>query len=98
ARSRFSDLIKYSGEKTRPIMWHAAWELFRSKPAWGTGAGSYNILFEQHRPERFIDETQWPHNDYLNTLSDYGLVGFTLFFGAVIMIVVTVLQRARAGP
>jgi tetratricopeptide (TPR) repeat protein len=49
---------------------------------WGGGAGSYNVRFEKFRPERYQDEPQWAHNDYLNTLSDYGAVGFVLFFGA----------------
>jgi tetratricopeptide (TPR) repeat protein len=48
----------------------------------GGGAGSFNVRFEQFRPERYQDEPQWAHNDYLNTLSDYGAVGFVLFFGA----------------
>ncbi len=82
-RDRVVTALRDAGEKTRPIMWLAAWELFREHPAWGTGGGSYNVMFEKHRPERFPDEPLWAHNDYLNTLSDYGLFGFTLFFGAV---------------
>ena len=38
-------------------------------------------MLERHRPFRFWDETKWAHNDYLNTLSDYGLSGFLLSFG-----------------
>lgn len=75
-------LARDMGEKTRPIMWRAAWRLFREHPAVGTGGGSYNVLFEKHRPEQFSDEPKWAHNEYLNTLSDYGVVGFGLFFGA----------------
>jgi hypothetical protein len=63
-------------------MWRGAWEIFRESPATGSGAGSYNVVFERHRPEKFQDEPVWAHNDYLNTLSDYGAVGFALFFGA----------------
>jgi hypothetical protein len=81
ARERFAQLAMDSGERTRPIVWRAAWRLFQEAPVVGTGAGSYNIKFEKHRPERFRDEPVWAHNEYLNTLSDYGLVGFSLFFG-----------------
>ncbi len=70
-----------AGERTRPIMWRGAWLIFRDHPAWGGGAGSYNVLFEKYRPEGYQDEPLWPHDDYLNTLSDYGAVGFVLFFG-----------------
>lgn len=81
-RERLVYLARDMGEKTRPIMWRAAWHLFREHPAVGSGGGSYNVLFEKHRPERFPDEPKWAHNEYLNTLSDYGVVGFGLFFGA----------------
>ncbi len=80
-KTRFVALITQRGETTRPIMWKGAWELFREHPATGSGAGSYNILFEKHRPMGFRDEPQWAHNDYLNALSDYGLVGVALLAG-----------------
>jgi len=82
ARERFQMLKADAGEKTRPIMWRGAWRIFQAAPVVGGGAGSFNVLFEQFRPERYQDEPQWAHNDYINTLSDYGTVGFLLFFGA----------------
>lgn len=85
-RERFVYLVRDLGEKTRPVMWRAAWQLFREHPAVGSGAGSYGVLFEKYRPEKFPDEPQWAHNDYLNTLSDYGAVGFVCFFGAVFLV------------
>ncbi len=81
-RARMSALVVNSGELSRPILWRGAWGLAQERPAFGTGAGSYNVLFERHRPEKFADEPLWAHNEYLNTLSDYGIVGVGLFFGA----------------
>lgn len=80
-RARFNSSFVESGEWTRPIMWRGAWALFKSSPWVGSGAGSYNVLFEKHRPENYQMEPRWAHNDYLNTLSDYGVVGFILTFG-----------------
>jgi tetratricopeptide (TPR) repeat protein len=80
-RERIMQMKVDAGERTRPIMWRGAWLIFRDHPAWGGGAGSYNVLFEKYRPEGYQDEPLWPHDDYLNTLSDYGTVGFVLFFG-----------------
>jgi O-antigen ligase len=94
-RDRFVSLMLNSGEVTRPVMWRGAWRLFLDAPVVGTGAGSYNVMFERHRPERFRDEPLWAHNEYLNTLSDYGLVGFTLFFGAAAVIVAGCVRRRR---
>ncbi len=95
-RERLTSLKTDVGERTRPIMWRGAWNIFREHPAWGSGAGSYNVVFEKHRPERYQDEPQWAHNDYLNTLSDYGAVGFALFFGAA-GVVGAMCVRRRAG-
>ncbi|MDD2764403.1 MAG: O-antigen ligase family protein [Opitutaceae bacterium] len=81
AGERIGHLLRERVEVTRVVMWRAGWELFRGSPLTGTGAGSYNVLFERHRPARFWDEPQWAHNDYLNMLSDYGVAGFLLSFG-----------------
>lgn len=94
-RTRFETMARESGEWTRPIMWRGAWQLFAAHPAWGSGAGSYNVLFEKHRPATFQMDAQWAHNDYLNTLSDYGAVGFGLFFGAAAVMVGLGLRRVR---
>jgi tetratricopeptide (TPR) repeat protein len=93
-RERLRGFVRDRGETSRPIMWRAAGALFREHPATGSGAGSYNVLFEKFRPEKFLNEPQWAHNDYLNTLSDYGAVGFTLSFGAAALIA----WRCLRGP
>ena len=82
ARERLDNLFRDGGERSRSVMWRAAWAIFCESPLLGSGAGSYAILFEQHRPEHEQKDPQWAHNDYLNTLSDYGVVGSGLFFGA----------------
>jgi O-antigen ligase len=92
-KARLDDLAEDRGERSRPILWEASTRLFGGAPLLGTGAGSFNTLFERHRPERFNDEPQWTHNEYLNTLSDYGLTGFVLLFGAVVGLVVKVAMR-----
>ncbi len=95
-RGRIANLVRDSGERTRPLMWRGAWALFRESPFVGTGAGSYNIAFERHRPEGFPDTPLWAHNEYLNTLSDYGGVGFALFFGAAALIAARCVFGRRA--
>jgi len=94
-RMRFEAMVQEAGERTRPIMWRGAWELFRENPLWGSGAGSYNVAFEKHRPAHFQMDSQWPHNDYLNTLSDYGAVGFALFFGACGWVIIGCWRQPR---
>ena len=95
-RLRIDQFVSDGGERTRPIMWRIAWSIFREHPATGSGAGSYNVLLEKFRPDNFQDDAQWAHNDYLNTLSDYGAVGFLLLFGAIAVITLRCF-RTRAG-
>ncbi|HEY5227965.1 MAG TPA: hypothetical protein VIJ19_05455, partial [Opitutaceae bacterium] len=55
-------------------------------PVFGGGAGCFDFLFEAFRPIGFHDEPVYAHCDYLNTLCDYGLVGFVLLFGAAAIV------------
>ncbi|MFM9080368.1 MAG: O-antigen ligase family protein, partial [Opitutaceae bacterium] len=87
ARERVAQLVSDGGERTRPFMWTGAWRLWLDAPVTGNGAGSYNLLFERHRVEGFRDEPLWAHNEYLNLLADYGLIGALLAGGAVMAIV-----------
>ncbi|MFA5262529.1 MAG: O-antigen ligase family protein [Opitutaceae bacterium] len=99
-RARLDAAVRDSGESSRPIMWKAAWSIFRDSPWLGGGAGSFNTLFEKYRPEACQREPQWAHNEYLNTLSDYGIVGFALLFGGACVLVFRSVDRPRAeaGP
>jgi len=97
-RERLDRLVDDMGERTRPIMWRGAGQIFREHPVVGGGAGSYNVLFERYRPENFRDDPQWAHNEYLNTLSDYGAVGFILFFGVGGYIVWRCFRGDRTAP
>jgi O-antigen ligase len=93
ARTRIDHLLRNQGEISRAVMWRAGWKLVQDQPLLGTGAGSYGVLFERHRPERFGDDPRWAHNDYLNTLSDYGIVGFLLSFGMAALFIARVGRR-----
>lgn len=92
-RERLDFFVRDSGEKSRPALWRAAWQIFREHPVFGAGAGSYNILFERYRPESEQKEPKWAHSDYLNTLSDYGVVGFALSFGVAGVVAWQTLRR-----
>jgi len=96
-RQRLDDLVRNRGEVSRVVLWRIGWALFREHPLAGTGAGSYDVLLERHRPARFWDDPGWAHNDYLNTLSDYGLAGFLLSFGVLAGLGAREWRRRRRG-
>ncbi|MDR0902077.1 MAG: O-antigen ligase family protein, partial [Opitutaceae bacterium] len=97
ARARVDKFLTDHGERSRPILWRASLRLAAGAPVLGTGAGSFNTLFERERPEGFRDEPQWAHNDFLNTLGDYGAAGFLLFFGAAGAVTWRLLRAKKDG-
>ncbi len=101
ARVRLEPFVTGQFEASRPILWRAGWAMWQEAPWAGTGAASFNVLFDQHRPRGFIDEPGWAHNDHLNTLSDYGLIGFLLWLGggvALLWLGARAVSRARRSP
>lgn len=95
-RDRFTRLVREAGERSRPILWRATLGIFRAHPVVGSGGGSFDVEFEPYRPEGFVLDPIWAHNDYLNTMSDYGAVGFGLFFGAAAVTGWNCRRRGRA--
>lgn len=78
---RVDQFLNDRGERSRLWMWEGSWDMWKDAPVFGKGAASYNYVFEQYRPGDWQSRPFYTHNDYLNILSDYGLVGFLLFFG-----------------
>jgi hypothetical protein len=66
----------------RLTLWRPAWRMWRDHPLWGVGPGHFDARFDQYRPPTFPLRPQWAHNDYLNTLADWGLIGTGLVAAA----------------
>jgi len=65
----------------RPAFWQGAWRLFARDRAWGIGPGHFDIEFPSVRPVVVQQRPEYAHNDYLNTLCEWGVVG-TAVIGA----------------
>ncbi len=64
----------------REQYWPPAIHIFEEHPMWGGGPGHFDSEFAKYRPRTVQDRPMYSHNDYLNTLSDWGGVGLTLIF------------------
>jgi tetratricopeptide (TPR) repeat protein len=82
AHERIQPFLEGRFESSRPIIWQAGWRIWRDHLWLGSGAASYDVLFDQYRKPGFLNDPHWTHNDYLNTLSDYGVVGGALWLAA----------------
>ena len=65
-------------------LWEAAWKQFQLAPVFGTGSRTYVYYGRMLRPPQFRDDPVFVHNDWLQTLAEYGIVGILLFAGFVI--------------
>ena len=80
-------------EDIRILLWQPAVAIWQEHFWWGGGPGHYDYLFRAHRPGSELLMQSRPdrvHNDYLNTLADWGLTGsllvltaWALFYGGV---------------
>ncbi|HWK25990.1 MAG TPA: O-antigen ligase family protein [Solirubrobacter sp.] len=61
--------------------WRVALDAWRASPLHGTGAGTYRLLWDQHRPVVF--KVNDAHSLYLETLAELGVVGLVLLLTAL---------------
>jgi O-antigen ligase len=81
--------------RTRPHLWGAAFRMWRDHPWVGVGPGHFDIRFPAYRPLSIQSRPFWVHNDYLNLLVDWGLVGGAIVGVFLVSLAVGVVQTLR---
>jgi len=84
-----------STEYTRYRLWLPALELWKESPWLGIGPGHFDTRFTSVRPQEIQAKPDRTHNDYLNTLVDWGIVGLVLVLGALAVIAFGVVKAWR---
>jgi O-antigen ligase len=85
-------LFSFSGNG-RWLLWQASWRQSRAHPLLGSGAGSFEQYWNQHRPVTL--EVQDAHNLYLETLSELGPIGLGLLIALLAIPLVAAVQARR---
>jgi hypothetical protein len=80
------------GNNGRIQHWEEAIDAFSSDPLKGTGAGTYELTWAEHRPSDFT--VRDGHSLYLETLSELGLVGGLLLVAALAGVLVALAMRS----
>jgi len=83
-------------EDTRAILWRTAIQVWQENRWWGVGPAHYDYRFRQFRTSEVQLRPGWAHNDYLNALAEWGIVGTTLVASAWILLGLGVLKTWRA--
>lgn len=63
---------------TRPAIWKAAWQMWQDNKIWGVGPGHFDYRFPKYRPQEIQARPGRVHNDYLNLLVDWGIIGASI--------------------
>ncbi len=63
-------------------LWQPAYRLWQEHPWWGIGPAHFDTRFRAYRTEGIQLTPDRVHNDYLNTLTDWGIVGAALVASA----------------
>jgi len=76
-------------------------KIWLTSPVFGTGPASFDLEHPRVAPMDYQTRAKWTHNDYVNTLSDYGVVGFFLVGLFWVGVMTSFWMRARSrhsGP
>lgn len=78
--------------ESRMSYWKTSLRIFRDMPFTGIGAGSWFGIFPKYNGNIYTDDNVLktselnPHNDYLEILSENGLIGFLFYFLFLLLI------------
>ena len=99
---QFSEKLMTSGlSSNRADQREISYKIVASSPFTGTGVGTYRWIFPVHKDERFgAYFYEHAHNDFLEVLSEQGIIGFSLLALGVSLIFVRIVQafRVRRDP
>lgn len=76
----------------RSLMRHYSWELFLEKPLLGHGAGTFRDYFVQ-----ISGKYLYSHNNHLEILSTLGIIGYVVFYGGLINILLKLYKLIIKG-
>jgi O-antigen ligase len=87
---RFS--LDHLARDMRGDLWISAWRMWQDQPWFGVGPAHFDHRFRQYRPDVVQLRPDRVHNDYLNMLTDYGVVGGALAAGVLLSSVAAVVR------
>jgi O-antigen ligase len=91
--SRFGGLLV--GEESRWPIWRNTFSLIRAFPLFGCGLGNFGTAFVRFQTADLQNDYEYAHNDYLQLISELGIIGFFIF-GTLIFFICRAVIRATS--
>jgi len=79
-------------QDTRILVWDATLRMYRDHPWFGVGPGHFDFRFREYRPEEIQLRPDRAHNEFLNLLADWGVIGAAIVAWALLCVFVGVVQ------
>src|SRR5204863_6330429 len=77
--NRFIDSVNTDDPTTgRAHFWAVTLEIIKAHPYLGTGLGAFGVIYTRYDTRNGLFRLEQAHNDYLQVLSDAGIVGAAL--------------------
>jgi O-antigen ligase len=95
---RFIDTVNTDDPTTgRAHFWTVTLDIIKANPFLGTGLGAFGVVYTKYDTRNGLFRLEQAHNDYLQVLSDAGIVGGVLALSFVALLFYKALQRARSA-
>lgn len=96
-------IFKTDGGSGRTDLWKVGWRIVEAKPILGVGAGNFSLVSVQYliqpgaiaQPALIVDTPKVPHNIYLQSLAELGIIGLALFSSIIIFTLRCMVRAAR---
>ena len=94
---RFIDTVNTDNPTSgRAHFWAVTLDIIKSYPFIGTGLGSFGVVYTQYDTRNGLFRLEQAHNDYLQVLSDGGIIGAALALAFVVVLFYLALKRAKS--
>jgi len=94
---RFIDSVNTDDPTTgRAHFWSVTLDIIRANPYAGTGLGAFGVVYTKYDSRNGLFRLEQAHNDYLQVLSDAGIIGGVLALSFVVLLFYKALQRAKS--
>src|SRR5215213_10379647 len=95
--ARFIDSVNTDDPTTgRAHFWSVTLDIIKAHPYMGTGLGAFGVIYTRYDTRNGLYRLEQAHNDYLQVLSDAGIIGAVLGFSFVVLLFWKAISRAHS--